>query len=189
MISLVWLRARLGLDPSRDDQLTRLRDDVVALWESRTNRLWTERTDHVQAYRLGEKYERKGPLRLELIPATSVSKVEEWEDGESADELAADEYAVVESRSLVKVARVTARYPSLWLPNVQVTYSGGLAVADVPDDIKEALAIQVQYILNRHSGERSILSGITGPGGGVQFMVSADVHPHFKAQALLHRRR
>ena len=76
-----------------------------------------------------------------------------------------------------------------WLRNVRVTYDGGVDDSDCPEDVREALALQCQYVLHRHRGERSVMSGVTGPSGGVTFMVSADVHPHFKAQAQLHRRR
>lgn len=186
MISLKELRDRLGLKPPDDDQIKILRTDVIALWEARTNRLWNKRDGHVEEFQLEETYERKASVWLELSPILSIGKIEMWDDGNEAnlDELTTDEY-----KTLVNVSKIT-RIPrgALWLRNVRVTYDGGVDETTTPDDIQETLALQALYILHRHRGEKSVLSGISGPAGGVSFMVSADVHPHFKAQAKLHRR-
>lgn len=187
MIALKDLRDRLGLNPADDDRLKIIRDAVVALWEARTNRLWEFRTGHEQEFRLDELYERRGSLWLDLCPVTAVSLVEEWNDGDDVEELDADEFALIRARRIIPLTSLSVG--PTWLQNVRVTYDGGYDDTDCPEDIREALAIQAQYVLHRHKGERSVLSGISGPGGSVQFMVSADIHPHFKAQVKLHARK
>jgi len=186
VISLKELRDRLKLSPTDDDQLSIIRANVIGLWEVRTNRLWNYRAGHVQTFMLDESWQRFAPAWLSLTPVdeTGTVTVEDWDDGDDPEALDEDEFTLLASSGkLVKLPRVTP-----WLMNVRVTYSGGFDESSCPEDVREALAIQCQYALLRHRGEKSILSGITGPAGGVSFMVSADVHPHFKAQAALHRR-
>ena len=186
MISILELRTRLGLDPANDDQLQIIRTNVIKLWEARTNRPWQADVAKVEEFQLEERYQRKAALWLALTPILSITKIEVWDDGNEANltELDADDFKFLASGKITRLPQTT-----YWLRNVRVTYSGGVDETTTPEDIREALAIQCQYILHRHKGERSVLSGISGPGGSVSFMVSADVHPHFKAQAKLHRRR
>ncbi len=186
MISLKELRDRLGLKPSDDDRLRIIRKNVIALWAARTNRLWNARTDHVEEFQLEEYYQRRSPIWLALTPVSSIGKIEVWSDGNEASptELGSGYWKL-----LADVGKVTRlAQTTCWHRNVRVTYSGGYSDTTSPEDIRETLAIQAQYILHRHSGERSVMSGVSGLSGNVQFMVSADVHPHFKAQAKLHRR-
>lgn len=187
MISLKELRERLGLKPPEDDVLKRLKADVIALWEARTNRLWNKRTGYIENFELDEDYQRKGNLWLKLSPILSIGKVEVWDDGNEANltELDAGDYKV--RTDISKITRIPQT--TFWLRNARVTYDGGVDEESTPEDIRETLALQAQYVLHRHSGKTSVLSGISGPAGGVSFMVSADVHPHFKAQAKLHRRK
>ena len=186
MISLKELRTRLALTPDKDDQLKILLPNVISLWEARTNRLWNKRTDHEEEFQLDEDYQRKAPIFLDLTPILSITKIEVWDDGDDASptELDTDDYKLLVKRGkLTRIPQTT-----YWPRNVRVTYTGGYDSTTSPGDVRETLAIQAQYILHRHAGEKSVASGIQGPSGGVTFLVSADVHPHFKQQAILYRR-
>lgn len=187
MIALKELRERLGLNPPKDDILKRLKADVIALWEARTNRLWNKRTNYAEDFELDESYQRKSALWLKLSPILAITKIEVWDDGNEANltKLDADDYKV--RTDISKITRLPQT--TYWLRNARVTYDGGVDETTTPEDIRETLALQAQYVLHRHSGKTSVLSGISGPAGGVSFMVSADVSPHFKAQAKLHRRK
>ena len=140
MISLVELRARLGVQPKDDDELKRLRTDVIALWEARTNRLWNKRTGYEEELELDEDYERKSPLFLTLSPILSVGKLEVWDDGNEANatELDSDDYKI--SADISKITRLPQT--TFWLRNARVTYDGGVDETTTPDDIKEALGLK-----------------------------------------------
>ena len=181
MISISKLRQATRLGADRDHELTLHRDSVIALWEQTTKGLWNAREGHVQLKELTT--DRRRRIGLELRPVTSVTTVEAKSPGDSSwTTLTTKQYEVVNS-TLLRVGR-------FWSPLVRITYDGGYSATTCPEDIQNALLLQVRFAMERHQGEGLISrSRAIAGGSNVQFLEQAYVHPTFKAVARHHTRK
>ena len=75
LVNVVQLRSVLSIDPSKDANFIRLLSQIYGLLETKTNRLWLQRTGYVETF---TPENRMGQLRLALYPVASVTEVIEW---------------------------------------------------------------------------------------------------------------
>lgn len=183
MISIPELTARLKESPKTADDIKRIAARVIAMWETWTRRLWNARTGYVETLRLDERYQREAAIWPELKNITALTKVEVWEDGCDVEELEATDYVLVGGK-LIRLPTGT-----WWGTNARLTYDGGYDKDTVPLDIKEALLVQAEFMSVKNKKPRVVIAGVTGTGGSVSMTPEQDVHPLFKKQAQIHRRR
>ena len=181
MLDIALAREALGFDASKDTTTQRLVAAVIALWESRTNRLWSLRTGFIYEVR-PQRFATR--LWVPLYPITSIV-VEQRTDGDSTfDTLDTDDFHVLTERGRVTLTGTD------WQDVVKFTISGGhdVETTPAPADVIEALLTQLTFSQQRNSGEK-IAQSTQGFEGGSSSFLSPDVHPTFKATAKAHRRR
>lgn len=181
MLKIEDLRKALELPPEKDLDLEVLRDEVIALWESVTGRLWNGRDNHVEEFSLLKDDD--SIIWLNLWPITEVTKVEVRGITQSAfTELTDDQYVVGPENRL-------RRLNAFWLYNVKVTYKGGYDESTCPSEIRNVLLLQARFMKERHSNERIFAKGSSMQGGSTQFYEEAYLHPSFKRLATIMKRK
>lgn len=198
MITLEDVRDEEQFAPGDEGKVQRIIDRTIALWETQTGRLWKRRTCHTQLWTLRTPEKRSARnLWTKLRPIETMT-LKEWQINEaesSADLLApnGDDYQLLGDEG--KIIRVGA---AAWGEFVKAEYTGGyidshqksppIGAAVVPDDVVEALVIQVIFRMRRHRGDRLIMSSQAFEAGSTNFL-SADQHPIFKQAVKARRRR
>ncbi len=187
MLDIALVRDELGLDASQDAKTQRLTNAVIALFERRTNRLWNKRTAfvHEQTVPVHTK-----TIWVPLFPIETIS-IDHFDDADDPDTLAAGDITVLQRRGRISLisSSSTQRIISTFARNVVSTITGGHSVGgdEAPDDVIEALLLQLKFALNRHSGDK-ISQSAQGFEGGSTTFIGADLHPHFKSAAKSYRR-
>lgn len=186
MLDIALAREALGFEASKDTTTQRLVAAVIALWESRTNRLWNLRAGFVYEVR-PQRFATK--LWVPLYPITSLVVKQRSDGDDTFDTLDADDIHVLTERGRVTLLSSTG-VGTEWLDQVEFTISGGHDVENVPApaDVIEALLTQLTFSQQRNSGEK-IAQSSQGFEGGSSSFLTPDVHPLFKATARAHRRR
>ena len=187
LITDAQLRDALDLPASRDQEVSDMRDAVVALWEGATRRLWERRVGYVETFR--PRYNAR-TLILSLGPVESVATVETADaDGSTFTALASTYYAAG-GRS---IRLLDGSGFSFWPGQVRVTYTGGFTAepasgqAETPADIRRVLETQARFMLKRTS-DAMIATRSQNFEGGAGVFEQADWHPIFAAVAKRHRR-
>lgn len=179
MISISRMREELGLPPTQDPEVKRLRNMVIALWEETTKRPWNAETGRVEF--ITPRVDTMHTVLLDLVPATSITQVRVRSHGKSTtwSILDTDTYLLIGGRRL-------RRLDAFWPDFVEVTYDGGVSEAD--EDIQQALALQARFIKERVGNEKLITKSQNFEGGGGVFE-EAFLHPTFKSLAELKKRK
>ncbi len=195
MIKTTTLRSELGVIKGRanEDTLPRLRNAVIALWESRTNRLWSARTGRTMEFRVTHPLTERA-LFLDLYPVSAVTSVEQrfapqirqgsWTSGASDDDwetVDADNYFLREDTGQLE------RFNGHWDGLVRVTWDGGYADDEAPADIIESLILQAQFMVARWDPSKIAITSQGFEGGSTSF-ITGDVHPMFKKLSRHYRR-
>lgn len=183
MISIPKLRELAEFDTSREPQLVSVRDEVVALWETVTGRLWTARTGYVQT--IQPEHDRVDTLFLELSPVTSITTVRSrpLTSGVSGGaswttHTEGTDFDLIGDRRLLRYG--------LWDDLVEVTYDGG--TSDASGEIQRALAVQARFIILRTEEGRVIAREQAVKDAGTAAYERADLHPYFRDVAARHTR-
>ncbi|MEE8164384.1 MAG: hypothetical protein V3T64_02340, partial [Myxococcota bacterium] len=181
------VRDELGLDANEDKKTQRLTNAVIALFERRTNRLWNKRTGfvHEQTVDIHTK-----TIWVPLFPIETISIVH-FDDADDPDTIAATDIVVLKRRGRISLiaSSSTQRIISSFARNVTSTITGGHSVGgdEAPEDVIEALLLQLKFALTRHSNDK-IAQSTQGFEGGSTTFLGADLHPHFKSVVKSHRR-
>lgn len=182
MIKLSRLRTALGLEAKDDANLTAYRAKVVSLWERATGLKWDERTGFVETI---ETEPRTVTLYvwLSLQQVGTISKVEvrnfSDSDWEELDTSSTERYLILGQ----KLRRLNDRWKEL----VRVTYDGGFAEA--PEDIQQALIIQIKFELQRLADEKLASKAENFGKGSVGFLETASWHPYFAKLVKQYRKK
>lgn len=186
MISISRLREVLSIRPTDDDDLLVYRDEVIALFEQVTGRLWNRREDHVE-----EIYPANDRVRMLRLALSPVESIEVKERGGDSDDDWADVDVLDPSLYRVEKARRLRRRGGFWADEVLVTstggYSDGSAGAACPADIERALIVQAQFLRSRLSSEKVALrTQVVGKASSQ--LEEATLHPLFREVASRYRR-
>lgn len=181
MLDIALARDALGLKAEDDKKVRRAVDAVIALWESRTNRLWNLRTGFVHEIR-PDKFSKT--VWVPLYPITSIVAEQRQQSDDTFETLDAGDFHTVTERGRVTLAS------SEWLDIVKFTITGGHDIDNVPApaDVIDAMLTQLAFTVNRNVGDK-IAQSSQGFEGGSSSFLSPDMHPTFKATARAHRRR
>lgn len=181
MISLAEVRAHLRTPVADDAQLEALRLAVLADFESRTGRLWTEREDYEQTFRI-DPMDRFDPIRVKLTPVSEIAIEEKALGDASWTARASDTYFVSDDGCVEGIG-------AAWNQLVRVTMTGGYATA--PVDVKQALLTQMHFQLRRTTSEKIDMErhGISSPAGGsTTTLLDPDMHPLYASACKRYRR-
>lgn len=195
MIKITTLRSELGVLKGRanEDLLPRLRNAVIALWESRTSRQWSLRTGRTKEFRIIHPLSDR-TLHLDLYPVAAITSVEErfapqksigsWTRGidEDYEVVDTDQYFVREDIGTIE------RFNDNWKGLVKVTWDGGYADDTAPGDILEALILQAQFMVARWDPSKIAITSQGFESGSTSF-ITGDTHPQFKKLARYYMKR
>lgn len=182
MITAAELRDVIDIGPDRDRVLTGWARAVVALWETKTGRLWNRREGYVHRARLESVLDRV--FWLPLYPVEELALAERRDGLAEADAVAvAEEDFIVTDLGRVELLRTTP-----WAGRFLVaTITGGYTTATLPADILEALKAQVAFMVKRLDPDTIALNSQAFEKGSTTFM-TADLHPFFEAAVRDHER-
>ncbi len=184
MLTVKELRDALELDPSKDSKLERLRKSVIALFESKTQRLWNHRDGFVQTFNPGPRdvylFSAIQPIDEDTDQVTAFA-IKEWDlaQGETKEELDVDptDYSLNREKGVIQKIRGND-----WRQFVEITINAGYTAESLDakyPQIKEAMVMQVQYMLTRNAPERlHILTTSIQRGQFATFLKDA-FHPYF----------
>ena len=181
MISMLELRTRNQVSAAvGEDRLKALRDAAISLWETATDGLWTEalRVERVRVPR------RKRTIRLQARPLTALTQVR-VRTSESADWtiLVGD----VDFERDDDATSALRRIGQEWEELVEVTYTGGYTDSTSPLIVREALAIQVAFMIERDDSSRVAVRDASILDSQTSYL-RAEMHPRFRSLARSHRR-
>lgn len=198
MITLEDIRAEQAFSPSQEPRVARIIKGTIALWERQSGRLWNRRTSYDQLWTLRTPNQRRSSqLFTKLKPIEALTLIE-WDLNQDEAQAAmlnpdGDDYQLIADQG--KVIRSDS---APWRYFVKATYDGGyidghqasppIGAAVVPDDVLEALIIQVVFSLRRHDGDKVVMAEQAFEAGTARYL-SADVHPVFLKAAKARRRR
>jgi hypothetical protein len=171
LISIVKLRTLLARDPNSDGLVLQRLRQVQTQFEKFTGRLFCHRVDHTQKIRL-----RKDRfVRLSLCPVESITSIHSW-----ADTVAQSSAAPLEVVGYpFDFASGVFLDNCKWQNNIQVVYTGGYDEKTCPEDIQNAIQLQVSFLLDRMSPQNSSSRGRSLGNGSTNF-IADDMHPIFK---------
>lgn len=153
---------------------------AIDLFESKTNRLWKAREDHVQVIRTTHHSAKS--VFLDLWPIEEIGTVEiagAWVDGGLRPDLEWEELDVADFGVIDPTQNELVRLDGLnWTPYIRVTYTGGYADDEAPSDVLRAIAMQARYLTSRYDGERFLQKGQAIEGATVSYEDSK-AHPYF----------
>lgn len=178
MISLARLRQVLGTPAEKDAEVEIIRAQVLAQWDTATNRAWAFTEDfvetHVEVYPTTLLYLQKFPITELSLVRTKNKRDATWTT------LEVDDYTQYGINTL-------ERLDADWSHITEVTYSGGYTEANCPADIKQALEVQARFLAERLSDAKLIVRSQNFEGGGGVFEDAAQ-HPFFAKMAKAKRR-
>lgn len=173
---------RLGAD--NDAELVGLRDEVTALWEQHTGRLWKARTDFIEEVRPRTPW--INTVFLSLGPITAITLVESHANvtGSAYTTVSSSSYAQFGDRGIESLA-------GPWPEFVRVKYTGGYADGAAPADMLRALLIQAKFMRVRMADEAMIVSKKQSFGAysGTGEYEEGTLHPFFRMQVDRYRRK
>lgn len=165
----------VDLGPDKLLQLDLIAQGVVDLWEAKTGRLWTKRTDFVHEVTLESRDRRS--IWVPLYPVIDLT-AEEWPDAEayggtSTRTLEAEEYSVD-----ARMGRVDRMRSEPWLgTRVRLTLSGGYTEPPTAL-IKRALITQAQFEIAALKPESLHSTNYSANRSNTNFR-DPDMHPYF----------
>lgn len=177
MISLSRLRDALGTKPEDDPKVELIRAEVIAQWDSATNRSWQLETVVEKFYPECTNY-----IYLNKFPVTGITLVRERvKTSTTWTTIPSTAYIQMDSNGLEKI---TGNFSEV----VEVSYSGGYSETTAPAEIVKALETQARFLSERLSDAKIIVKSQNFEGGG-GVLEDAEQHPFFKKIAKRYIRR
>ena len=172
MITVPTLRKGLDLPADKDIDLTRIRNEVVALWEEETGLLWDYRDSHLEIFT--PRGIRNTRVYSTLVPVDNILLIRERSEADTSwTELESDDYQLIGRRTIRRIG-------GFWKNLVEVTVQGGAREADA--DIQRVLILQARFELARFDDKALIVQSQNFEGGAGSYM-TATMHPEFKRLA------
>lgn len=186
MITLAELSARMKATSLNEAALEQARLAAIALFETKTDRLWNRRTGHVfrdEVNSVAKNSDGKA-LWVPLYPIESIAGTEFYFDDEAGAE-AIDPADIVVDLAAGQIRRASGR----WRDVVTWIITGGYTDTNAPADVREALMVQAMFMYARNKPESVAVSALVTPQVGTTSFLKADMHPLFVDAVNTHFRR
>lgn len=184
MISITRLRDTVKVPTDKESLLASTLAAVIETFERETGLLWRATPEDGREQTIIVDSSGEETLFLDHARVDSIDTVEQRSatSGSDFEEIAEGDWIQDGRRG---VRSLVGRFRGI----VRVTYSGGYANDQAPADIMHAIAMQVQFVLDRTSADKLIVSGVANPAGGSVSYLAPDFHPLFKRTVDARKRR
>lgn len=184
MISIKELRDALNLDPSMDRKLESYRKSVIALFETKTKRLWNYRTGYTKIFQPSARdvfiYLPLYPIDPDTLMTAAFTITEQIlsnTDDSTPTTPDATDYVVDREKGIVQRIRCLD-----WKQFVTITVNGGFTPETLDatyPQIKQAFVIQIQYMLSRFAPEKIHVLTTSVRRGEFATFLKDSMHPYF----------
>lgn len=180
MIDLKEIRAEFA--DLTEPRLLRLLNSVASIFEKRTRRLWSYRTDYIFVFPIIDidcKH-----LWVSLLPITSVSVAQRLSGETDFEAVDIEEY--VFNSATGKISNLV----TTWSGEVKLTVTGGLTNAQILEqypEIVDAIITQMKFQNMRFSGDNLIINSHSVENKSTSFL-RGQYHPQFENVCNMHTR-